>query len=712
LFCHLCGRPRRGPRGCRRTHRFRLGVCAAAPQQVVHRGTQLGGRLDRAHARGLECLVLVGRRALAAGDDGPRMAHAIARRRGDAGNVSHYRLGDEAADELRCRLLIAAADLTHQDDALGTRVALEQLDDVDEVETAHRIAADADTGALPEADVGGLEDRFVGQSTGARDDTDGALLVNEARHDADLAFLRRDDTRTVGADEARRGAGQHRLHPHHVVDGHTFGDADHQLDAGVGRLENGVGRTRRGHVDHAGGGTRLFHRILDRIEHGQAEVLLTAAPGRYAADELRAIGNRLLRMESALFAGEALANDPSVRVDQNAHDRKPLLAGRKRDDLARGICQIGGRSDGEAAVGQRRARLVGIGAFEADDDGHLHAHVLDGVDHAIGDEIAADDAAEDVDQHRANLRIREDELERRGHPLAGRTAADVEEVGRLAAVQLDQIHGRHREARAVDHACDVTVQRDVVELVLAGAALHRIFLGRIAKLCQIRMPEYCVGIDVDFGVERNKLAGFGHDERIHLHEARVLLHVELVQRRGDRLEFRYLRTLETEAEGNLPRLIRLQARRRMHRHGQDLLGRLLRDLLDVHAAGSGGDERDAALLAIESQRQIDLALDLRARLHIDALHRQALGTGLFGLQARSEHRGGGTAHRLRIARQLDAAGLAAATGMYLSLDDPDRPADRVGRRDRLIRAGGDAARRNGDSVIPEYLFSLIFVQIH
>jgi hypothetical protein len=37
-------------------------------------------------------------------------------------------------------------------------------------------------------------------------------------------------------------------------------------------------------------------------------------------------------------------------------------------------------------------------------------------------------------------------------------AADIEEVGRLAAVQLDDVHGRHRQAGAVDHAADVAVQ--------------------------------------------------------------------------------------------------------------------------------------------------------------------------------------------------------------------------------------------------------------
>ena len=46
-------------------------------------------------------------------------------------------------------------------------------------------------------------------------------------------------------------------------------------------------------------------------------------------------------------------------------------------------------------------------------------------------------------------------------------------VRRLAAVQLDQVHGRHGEARAVDHAGDIAVERHIVELVLGRLALHR-----------------------------------------------------------------------------------------------------------------------------------------------------------------------------------------------------------------------------------------------
>ena len=90
-----------------------------------------------------------------------------------------------------------------------------------------------------------------------------------------------------------------------------------------------------------------------------------------------------------------------------------------------------------------------------------------------------------------------------------------------AAVQLDQVHGRHREARAIDHAGDVAVQGDVVEVVLARAPLHRVFLAGVAQRGELRLAEERVGVDVDLGVQRHERAGLGDDQRIDLDQARV-----------------------------------------------------------------------------------------------------------------------------------------------------------------------------------------------
>src|SRR5205823_11689554 len=123
----------RGCTGARRSAARRAGWGAVpggrAPpaEQLIHGAPELGGRLHGANPGRLERRVLVRRGALAARDDGPGVPHALARRSGDAGDVGDHGLADELADVMRGGFLIAATDLTHENDALGARIALEEF---------------------------------------------------------------------------------------------------------------------------------------------------------------------------------------------------------------------------------------------------------------------------------------------------------------------------------------------------------------------------------------------------------------------------------------------------------------------------------------------------------------------------------------------------------------------------------------------------------
>src|SRR5690606_16844274 len=74
-----------------------------------------------------------------------------------------------------------------------------------------------------------------------------------------------------------------------------------------------------------------FHGILNGVEDRQAQVLRAALAGRHAAHHLRAVGNRLFGVQRALRAGNSLADDPGVLVDQYAHgSQAPLTAATMR----------------------------------------------------------------------------------------------------------------------------------------------------------------------------------------------------------------------------------------------------------------------------------------------------------------------------------------------------------------------------------------------
>src|SRR5262249_46870428 len=147
--------------------------------------------------------VLVGGGALTARDDRTGVSHALAGGRGDPRDVGDDGFAHEAADVACGGFLVAPPDLAHQDDAFGAGIAFEEREPVDEVHATHRIAADADAGALAESDVSGLKDRLIGEGARARHDADGALLVDESGHDADLALTRSDDSGAVRPDEPR-----------------------------------------------------------------------------------------------------------------------------------------------------------------------------------------------------------------------------------------------------------------------------------------------------------------------------------------------------------------------------------------------------------------------------------------------------------------------------------------------------------------------------
>ena len=180
----------------------------------------------------------------------------------------------------------------------------------------------------------------------------------------------------------------------------------------------------------------------------------------------------------------------------------------------------------------------------------------------------------------------------------------------------------------------------------------------------------------------------GHHQRIDLDQRRVGLDERAVERAEQRGELADLLVLEPERKRDLARLERRQPDQRIDRLGDDLLGRLGRDLLDLHPALGAGDDRDRLRLAIDHHPEVELARDLARLLDVHAAHDAALGPGLMGHQRLAEQLGGEVARLLGRSHQLDAAGLAAPAGMDLRLDDRLGLPERGERRGGLL--GGDA----------------------
>src|SRR5690554_936995 len=257
--------------------------------------------------------------SLATGDDRTGVAHTLARRCGNTGNVGNHRLGDVSLD-VGCGFLFSGtADFADHDDRFSLRILFEHLEDVDEAGARDRITTDTHTGGLAKTVVSSLFDRFISQGTGARHDTHFARQMDMARLNTDLAFTGSDHARAVRTHQAHAQLVTLELDVEHIECRNAFSNAHDQLDAGIGRFKDRVFAERGRYVDNTGLGAGLLDRLLDCVEHRQPQMRLSAFARRHATHHLSAVGDRLLGVEGSLPTRKALADNLGVLVDQDTH---------------------------------------------------------------------------------------------------------------------------------------------------------------------------------------------------------------------------------------------------------------------------------------------------------------------------------------------------------------------------------------------------------
>ena len=89
------------------------------------------------------------------------------------------------------------------------------------------------------------------------------------------------------------------------------------------------------------------------------------------------------------------------------------------------------------------------------------------------------------------------------HLLLRDATSHIEEVGRLAVVQLHDVHRCHGETSAVDQTADIAVHADVVEIVFGGLLLARVRLSLVIQREDVGLAELGVVVEVDFRVKTN-----------------------------------------------------------------------------------------------------------------------------------------------------------------------------------------------------------------
>ena len=171
-------------------------------------------------------------------------------------------------------------------------------------------------------------------------------------------------------------------------------------------------------------------------------------------------------------------------------------------------------------------------------------------------------------------------------------------------MQLNDVHGAHRQARAVNHATNVAVQRDVVQFPLRSLRFARIFLRLVAHFAQIRLAEQRVAVSAQLAVEADQIALFGDNQRVDLDQRQVALKENGRQAHENFSELLNLFTFQTQFKRQFTTLVRHRARQRIEGDLMDQMRSLFRHFFDFHAAFGGGHEDHATGAAVNYRAQV------------------------------------------------------------------------------------------------------------
>jgi len=234
----------------------------------------------------------------------------------------------------------------------------------------------------------------------------------------------------------------------------------------------------------------------------------------------------------------------------------------------------------------------------------------------------------------------------------------------------------------------------------------------VGHVAQLRLAIDGVAVDVDLGVQAVQIAvGLDH-QRVHFQQGQVIVLEQLGEADEDVYELLDLVTLEAQLERQFARLEGLRAYQRIDGGLEDLLGRVVSDFFDVHATFGRRHEDDPATGAIDHGAQVELLVDIGARLDQNLADRLTIGIGLVGHQTLVEPLLGERSGLILAANQLYATRLATSTGMHLGLDHPLCAADLVAGFRCFLRAIYRIAFGHGQTVFSEQLFTLVLVKIH
>ena len=120
-----------------------------------------------------------------------------------------------------------------------------------------------------------------------------------------------------------------------------------------------------------------------------------------------------------------------------------------------------------------------------------------------------------------SFRVRQDDAQRRRHLVGLGAAANIEEIGRAAAKQLDDVHGAHGQPGAVHHAADLAVQLDVRQAVFARLGFLARFFVQVAHFGQVGVPVQRVVVQHNLAVQGHQALVAGDHQGVNFGQGGV-----------------------------------------------------------------------------------------------------------------------------------------------------------------------------------------------
>ena len=237
-------------------------------------------------------------------------------------------------------------------------------------------------------------------------------------------------------------------------------------------------------------------------------------------------------------------------------------------------------------------------------------------------------------------------------------------------MQLNDVHGAHRQACAVNHAADVAIQRHVVQFPLCSLRFTRVFLRLVAHFTQIRLAEQCVAVSAQFAVEADQVALSGDDQRVDLDQRQVALQEDGCQTHEDLGELLNQLAFQTQFERQLATLVRHWACQRIDRHFVDQVWRLFCHFLDFHAAFGRRHEHHTTGAPVNNRAQVQFFRDVSCSFNQDLVDRLTVRICLVRYQTLAEPMFSKRTNLFFTLNNLHTARFTTATSVNLTLNYP------------------------------------------